>query len=224
MRALGIGVGEGISQKWFQEEVKIQASCLNCASTGSQSDCQELHCKTPARKLMTWVMGPLEPATLPSVAKCDALPPAEPNVYTDGTNSQPRWHQFALGAFGTWWKDRTLSTHPLSTTEETVVNAIEGHGSTGTFQHLPSPSMSSMRAELAGGVAAACANGPMHLASDNLGFVIMATKIIENPQAFPHKPWGTTANGDLWQLFHNIVVQKGANALRVSWTKGHCDG
>ena len=27
--------------------------------------------------------------------------------------------------------------------------------------------------------------------------------------------------GDLWEVFHNVVLQKGSNSIKVTWTKGH---
>ena len=86
---------------------------------------------------------------------------------------------------------------------------------------MPALAMSSMRAELGGGIAAICADGPVHVASDNLGFVKRANQILSNPAAHPHKPWGLQKDGDLWEIFHRVVCQKGAAAIKVTWTKGH---
>ena len=60
------------------------------------------------------------------------------------------------------WKERCLDTHPLSNVEKHIVNAIEEAGSTGTYQHALGFSMTSMRTELAGGIAALAADGPVH--------------------------------------------------------------
>ncbi len=182
---------------------------------------QRCGCAIPARQLMAHIRGPGNPVMLPHVPACHQLAPEDPNVYTDGTNSQPMWAAFTLGAFGTWWKDRTLEDQPLSPAEDKVVDTLQEAGSLGTFQHMPAAAMSSTRAELAGGIAAACADGPVHIASDNMGFVKRLNQILDDPAAHPHKPWSLLSDGDLWEQMHSIIVSKGAHAIKASWTKGH---
>ena len=91
----------------------------------------------------------------------------------------------------------------------------------GQFQHTLAAAMSSMQAELAGGIAAACADGPVHIASDNMGFVKRLNQILSDPAAHPHKSCGLLSDGDLWEQLHSIIVSKGSHSIKASWTKGH---
>ena len=64
-------------------------------------------------------------------------------------------------------------------------------------------------------------SGAVHVASDSRVFTRKAQQIIDRPAAWPCKPWSITIDGDLWEAFHGIVIQKGSHAVRVSWTNGH---
>ena len=80
---------------------------------------------------------------------------------------------------------------------------------------------SSTRAEIAGGVVSLIMPGPVHLASDSLGFVTKANETLQKPSTMPKRPYSIQTDGDRWHIFHNVTLQKGPGSIRISWTKGH---
>ena len=82
---------------------------------------------------------------------------------------------------------------------------------------------SSTRIEIAAGIIAASANGPVHSGSDSEVFVQKAKCIIEHI----HKGhvnrcnWKLVSDGDLLEHFYEVVKAKGAQAINITWVKGH---
>ena len=86
---------------------------------------------------------------------------------------------------------------------------------------IPGFRYSSTRTEIAAGIVALFACGPIHQASDNLSFVRYANYLIEHGDQATHKPWQLMRDGDLWEAYFNLLLQKGCHAVKVSWVKAH---
>ena len=82
---------------------------------------------------------------------------------------------------------------------------------------------SSTRTELAAGIVAISAHGPVHLGSDSRAFVDKANKIRKDIIKGKRlkKPWGLQSDGDLWEHFYFALCAKGTSSFKVSWVKGH---
>ena len=78
---------------------------------------------------------------------------------------------------------------------------------------------SSTRTELAPGIIALCAKGPVP-GSDSESFVNKATELVAilskggNPRQY--RSWRIRTDGDLWDHFCRIVVAKGLHAVRFT--------
>ena len=81
---------------------------------------------------------------------------------------------------------------------------------------------SSTRAEIAGGIAALLQPFLVHIGTDSEAFLCKATQILENPDLQPSKPFQMQHDGDLWQTFTQLVVDRGANSIAMSWNKSAC--
>ena len=82
---------------------------------------------------------------------------------------------------------------------------------------------SSTRTELAAGIVALCAHGPIHIGSDSKAFVDGANFYIDCMRmGKPHNHnWKLISDGDLWEHFHAALSAKGFLAVRATWVKGH---
>jgi ribonuclease HI len=82
---------------------------------------------------------------------------------------------------------------------------------------------SSTRTELAAAILAISSHGPIHLGSDSFAFVTKANSILDDVREGRtfKRHWHLTADGDLWEHFHQIVIAKRPQAIRISWVKGH---
>ena len=149
--------------------------------------------------------------------------PEQINVYTDGSWINPRKFHFALGGAGVWWPNRTLRSLPLSTAEKELTHQQFSSRGIRLCAAIGGFSGSSTRNELAAGIIAVCAHGPVHLASDSKIFVDRANEVIQRLQECPHDKtnYSTTSDGDLWMYFAKAVKSKGSQSVRVTWVKGH---
>ena len=75
---------------------------------------------------------------------------------------------------------------------------------------------SSTRAEIAGGIAALLQPFPVHIGTDSEAFLCKATQILENPDLQPRRPFQMQRDGDLWQTFTQLVVDRGTNSIAMS--------
>ena len=82
---------------------------------------------------------------------------------------------------------------------------------------------SSTRSEIAGGIIAIAADGPVHIGTDSQAFCNKATSLIdmERRGRKPKRPWSTQKDGDLWELLHKMVQQKGWKSVKITKVKGH---
>jgi hypothetical protein len=166
--------------------------------------------------------------------RCLVAAPEAINVYTDGSWLNPLKQFLGLGGAGVWWPHRHIdvpSTQPLSyrkrlsDAEEELAHHRQLDGGLQLFTKIGGFSGSSTRTELAAGIIAICANGPVHIGSDSKAFVDKANELLEiistgdDPQ--DRRPWSLTNDGDLWAHFCEVVQAKGHLAIKISWVKGH---
>ena len=83
------------------------------------------------------------------------------------------------------------------------------------------PRAASGRSELAGGIAALLSPYPIHLGSDNLGFVKKANSVIAAHPEITRKPWSLQRDGHLWRIFHHLTLQRSPSNTKICWVKGH---
>jgi len=167
---------------------------------------------------------------MPLPYQCIAPAPCKINVYTDGSWLFPVQKFLGLGGAGVWWPGRALTSNqqgqavrPLSHEEKEMAqyttdnDGVRLHTSIGGF------SGSSTRTELAAGIIAICALGPVHIGSDSEVFFKGANHHIDCIKNIKqqHTNWKLTSDGDLWEHFYEAVRVKGANSVRVNWVKGH---
>jgi len=154
---------------------------------------------------------------------CVFIAPDIINVYTDGSWINPQKFHFALGGAGVWWPTRTLVSKPMSTAELELTQHIICSNGIRVFAAIGGFSGSSTRNELAAGIIAMCAYGPVHLASDSKVFVDKANEIVKNLTKNPDDKtnYSTWSDGDLWMYFVKVVQNKGLQSVRFTWVKGH---
>jgi ribonuclease HI len=189
-----------------------------------------------ARKAFTMIKGTPGPTVMPVPHKCSCCAPTAINVYTDGSWLNPLKQYLGLGGAGVWWpgryidrghppSDQTAVFNPISGAELEIAHFRQQSGGLQLFTKIGGFGGSSTRTELAAGVIAICANGPVHIGSDSRAFVDKANLILgamaKNPQHTPSRPWALTSDGDLWEHFEKAVRAKSVSAVKISWVKGH---
>jgi len=175
---------------------------------------------------------------MPTPYRCYRDAPHDINVFTDGSWLFPLRQYLGLGGAGVWWPKRTIGTPgfdgdlyrvPLSIAESEIAHFRQESGGLTLYASIGGFSGSSTRTELAAGIIAACAHGPVHIGSDSEVFVNSANAII-NDVLHRRKckcSWKLVSDGDLWGHFYNIVVCKGPRSIKLTWvrsrnTKRHC--
>jgi ribonuclease HI len=199
-------------------------------SMSNQSDGLE----ASARKCFTGLKGPSSPADMPTPVRCIHLAPLCINVFTDGSWLHPLRQFLGLGGAGVWWPDRTVEQAEisgnayfcsLSEVEFEMAHTRQTSSGLQLFTKIGGYGGSSTRTELAGGIIAMFAEGPVHIGSDSEAFVDKATALINliskggDPQQ--HRPWSMCQDGDLWAHFCKCVLAKGPQSIRLTWVKGH---
>ncbi len=163
------------------------------------------------------------PPVMPMPYQCYLPAPDTINVYTDGSWQFPLSSHFALGGAGVWWPARHSATRKLSKAEQDLAVAVQTEKGLRLFTPIGGFSGSSTRTEIAAGIVAILAHGPIHIGSDSEVFVNIANEILcEISEGRLHKrQWSTTSDGDLWQHFANAAAIKTPQSIRLTWTKGH---
>ena len=162
----------------------------------------------------------LGPSQGPRITKCDGFPPAEPNVFSDGSYLHPGYC-LAHASFGSWETGR--ATADLIEEESDFCRPVDLLGEDKTAGivmagTIPGVFSSSTRAELAGVITALAKPVPLHIALDNLS-------VVNGIQALIHgiryrRLWALQPDGDLWAIAEQAINRRGANSLAVKWTKG----
>ena len=81
----------------------------------------------------------------------------------------------------------------------------------------------STRTECIGLIGSILSSQPTHTALDNLACVLKATQYSQGNYAItlPKKPWGKIPDGDLSNIVHDYIHEKGAHAFAISKALGH---
>ena len=153
---------------------------------------------------------------------CSETAPEEANLFCDGSLKNQRTQFWSLGGFGVWWPSRDLAEHPLTANEQSFSHhKVPSDGSVSLFGCLKGQRASSTRSEIMAGIIGAAGPGAIHQATDSMSYCKKVNKLLDGTCLTNRKPWGLQKDGDLWQVLDKLVRQKGAHALKVSWTKGH---
>ena len=59
------------------------------------------------------------------------------------------------------------------------------------------------------------------ITEEELHSVEHSQHMLAEPESWPRNPWSVMIDGDLWAVFHNLVMRKGAEAIKITLTKGH---
>lgn len=172
-----------------------------------------------------------------NIKPCSEKAPRDINVYTDGSLINNKASRFKLGAAGVWWKGRRrgdgplspdevnqgLYVQPLSEGETDIGVPTQEEDGLGIAVALVGFGGSSTRSEIAGGIIAIAADGPVHIGTDSQSFRDKATKLIDMVERGrkPKRPWSTQKDGDLWIMLHEMVRQKGCESIKITKVKGH---
>ena len=83
----------------------------------------------------------------------------------------------------------------------------------------------STRAEVAAGILALCANGPIHIGPDSTTFVKRARAIMldidKGESPLKHRHWKLDGDGDLWYYLYLASEAKDTKGIEFTWVKGH---
>eukprot|EP00973_Karenia_brevis_P010322 1398340-Karenia_brevis.AAC.1 len=107
-------------------------------------------------------------------------PPDTPNVFTDGSLSNPTQPTFGLASAGIWHPGRTATTMPLTELEQDFATHHFTHDGLESFLYLGGLPSSSTRAELVGLLGAVLIPGAIHIALDNQAVVNISNDIISS--------------------------------------------
>jgi len=170
--------------------------------------------------------------TMPKPCNFDA--PQDINVYTDGSWLHAIKTFLGIGGAGVWWPNRTLSRDKANSVESAYLNHVshaeddfanihEDTNGLRLFTKIGGFSGSSTRTELAAGIIAISAHGPVHIGSDSQVFVNSANEYIDmiNKELTPKKPWRLISDGDSWEHFFNAITIKTTRSIKIQWVKGH---
>ena len=173
-----------------------------------------------------------DPNHLPLPYECRLQAPDEINVYTDGSWLFPLKQFLGLGGAGIWWPNRAINKDngdpcmkitPLSRAEGELAFHQQCGDGLRLYTSIGGYAGSSTRTELAAGIIAICAHGPVHIGSDSKAFVDQANWHMQNMNKGKKlkKPWKLISDGDLWEHFYLAVKRKGSKAVKITWVKGH---
>jgi hypothetical protein len=161
---------------------------------------------------------------LPTALPCLEAAPLLPNVWTDGTKTHPNHPAWSLAGYGCWFPDRDQqSAHPAERTQGLLVSTPLTQGKLAIAGGLAFNLSSSTRAEVAAGLVAIAAPLAVHIGTDSAAFKAKVDTILADPTAIPRRPWASQKDGDLWEAMALSISTKGANAVKVSWFKGHAN-
>ncbi len=158
----------------------------------------------------------------PRMTHVEGSPPPTPNTWSDGSRTRPSLGNFSTMSFGLW----TPGAQKISAECQLASIALPIDVPDGQVGHLCAGLLigqqgSSTRAEIAGGIAALLQPFPVHIGTDSEAFLCKAKQILENPELQPRKPFMMQRDVDLWQIFTQLVVDRGANSIALSWKKAH---
>ena len=185
-----------------------------------------------ARQAFQIIKSETQDTVMPLPHSRSLLAPDNINVFTDGSWINPMRQYLGLGGAGVWWPHRTLSKTstntlqfylPISSAEQDIAVYQATLNGVRLYTKIGGYGGSSTRTELAAGIIAICAHGPVHIGSDSEVFVNTANRILQNlrDNHEPYKHWKLVGDGDLWEHFYCAARQKGPSSIRLTWVKGH---
>eukprot|EP00973_Karenia_brevis_P087483 12130603-Karenia_brevis.AAC.1 len=134
---------------------------------------------------------------------CDEEPPAEINVFSDGSWKNTRHQIWGIGGAGVFWPHRRVEDAPLTDAEYSMAFETQRGDGLGLATLLQGYGGSSTRTEIAGGIVALLGPGPIHLGVDSQAFLQTGLKyqsmLLNN--GIPQRPYGCVKDGDLWAYF-----------------------
>ena len=144
---------------------------------------------------------------------CHPAAPSTINVYTYGSWKFPLRFHFSVGGAGVWWPSRKQTGHPLSEGEQQLAHHKASEDGIRLCTPIGGYAGSSTRTELAAGILAISAHGPVHIGSDSQVFVDGANQILSDlgQGIETHPNWKLTADGDLWEHFY--IAAKGSKGI-----------
>ena len=157
----------------------------------------------------------------------DMCIPTSPNAFSDGSVRFPKQQSWATATFGVVQMKEIAYEEHLNSLELCFIHTRVGQrGSFGAFYSCRAPifggGYSSARAELAGVLLAISVRWPVHLALDNLSTVNALNDMLSSDLQPARKPWSLIANGDLWELVHELLRwRQGRTTTAIRWCKGH---
>ena len=169
---------------------------------------------------------------MPTQPRCVLKAPESINVYTDGSWKYPLKQYLGIGGAGVWWPGRSLTKSddvnglkyiPMSSGEYDMALSQSSAEGVCLYTRIGGHNGSSTRTELAAGIIALCAHGPVHIGSDSKAFVDTANQYMRDIARMrkPRKKWKLVSDGDLWEHFHRAITAKGVHSVRITWVKGH---
>ncbi len=104
-----------------------------------------------------------------------------------------------MGAAGVWWPGRTVNDGDLEEAETNIAFVDEVEDGLKLYTGLAGYGCSSTRAELAAGILALTAPGPVHIGTDSKAFRDRALYVIDRCKRGkkPRRAWSTQRDGDL---------------------------
>ena len=156
---------------------------------------------------------------MPLPHKCTLNAPDSINVYTDGSWLNPVKQYLGIGGAGVWWPHRTLSKTytnnlhlhlPISSAEHDMALHHATHHGVRLYTKIGGYGGSSTRTELAAGIIAICAHGPVHIGSDSEAFVNTANSVlctIRNNKK-PDRSWKLISDVTCGNTFTELPCKK----------------
>ncbi len=109
-----------------------------------------------------------------------------------------------------------MRSMPLPTTHAQLLAPVSGVRSLGSE---PAPRALSLLPELL----PFCPARPCtkRRATDSISFKRKAGKILNGTKARRQKPWDLRRDGDLWQIWERLALERGLRSVIITWGKGH---
>ena len=182
-------------------------------------------CQYDARRAFQALRGQHMTSHIKAPKACTMTAPKDINVYTDGSLQTPGNHLYSLGGAGVWWPARADQTISDAEADITILDK-DHHQGLRLLANLTGYGGSSTRMELAASIIAISADDPAHVGTDSKAFCEKAQYVhqLANERRGPRRPWSLHTDGDLWHIYHQHVVAKGTQAIRITKVKGHATG
>ena len=126
-------------------------------------------------------------AIMPTPYRCVIKAPDKINAYSDGSWLHPLKQYLGIGGAGVWWPGRSLCRSenglkfiPLSNCESEMTYSQQTAEGVRLYTKIGGHNGSSTRTELAAGIIAICAHGPVHIGSDSKAFVDTANRMMND--------------------------------------------